>query len=94
MERGKKMSERLTQTAAPMYMTSADLAGLFQISLREAQYMMNDFDREHKVIRFGRALRVDIRYVAELMCQHELGARKVDKMSSIREWLKQKCEAD
>ena len=81
------MSER----AAPMYMTSADLAGLFQISLREAQYMMRDFDREHKVIRFGRALRVDIRYVADLMCQHELGARKVDKINSIREWMKNSC---
>jgi predicted Co/Zn/Cd cation transporter (cation efflux family) len=53
--------------------------------------MMQDFDREHKVIRFGRALRVDIRYVAELMCQHELGARKVDKINSIREWMKNSC---
>ncbi len=85
------MSERGRD--APMYLTSADLSGLFQISMRQAQYMMQAFDRERKTVRFGRAVRVDMKYVADLMCQHELGARKVDKMNAIREWMRERATA-
>lgn len=81
--------------APKLFLTSNDIASVTGISIRKAQYMLNMFEVEGKVIRNGNKKMVDVRVFCKYLCDQD-GAdpkeRKIDIQNFLRERKKEEAK--
>lgn len=75
--------------APKIFLTSADIAAVMGISIRQAQYTLNMFEQRGQVVRNGRVKMVDINVISRYLSEQD-GAdpkqRKRDIQNFLREY--------
>lgn len=79
--------------ATKLFLTSADISAVTGISLRQAQYVLNMFEKRGQAIRNGRIKLVDINILSRYLSEQD-GTDPKQRKKDIQEFLKeQKLEA-
>ena len=75
--------------APKIFLTSADIAAVMGISVRQAQYTLNMFEQQGQVVRNGRVKMVDINVISRYLSEQDgadLKQRKRDIQDLLREY--------
>lgn len=75
--------------APKIFLTSADIAAVMGISVRQAQYTLNMFEQRGQVVRNGRVKMVDINVISRYLSEQDgadLKQRKRDIQDFLREY--------
>ena len=75
--------------APKIFLTSADIAAVMGISVRQAQYTLNMFEQQGQVVRNGRVKMVDINVISRYLSEQDgadLKQRKRDIQDFLREY--------
>ena len=75
--------------APKIFLTSADIAAVMGISVRQAQYTLNMFEQQGQVVRNGRVKMVDINVIIRYLSEQDgadLKQRKRDIQDFLREY--------
>ena len=79
--------------APKLFLTSADIAAVTGISLRQAQYVLNMFEQRGQAIRNGRIKLVDINILSRYLSEQD-GTDPKQRKKDIQDFLReQKLEA-
>lgn len=74
--------------APKIFLTSADIAAATGISIRQAQYTLNMFERQGQVVRNGRVKMVDINIFSRYLSEQD-GADPKQRKRDIQEFLRE-----
>ena len=75
--------------APKIFLTSADIAAVMGISVRQAQYTLNMFEQQGQVVRNGRVKMVDINVISRYLSEQDgadLKQRKRDIQDFLRDY--------
>lgn len=74
--------------APKIFLTSSDIAAVTGISIRQAQYTLNMFERKGQVVHNGRAKMVDINIFSRYLSDQD-GADPKQRKRDIQDFLRE-----